>query len=151
MARSTKISGALLCALLVLANCGGGGGGGNGGDAGGGCGDTPDVAGHWTGTITDRAVGAGTLDLTITQDACELGGDGTVCFANGATCGSGVLVGIVEDGSVDFSIDSRDSSGTVCTVIADGALVTAEHVTGTYDNADCNRGGGGTFDITRSP
>lgn len=135
---------------LLLSGCGGGGGGGS-------CGSALDITGTWSGPVLEDSVARGnpgTVDTTIVQSGCELGGTWNFTFQS-PTLDKNFLIGGAppETTNVPLTlfqcIDPNCFSGTPCQYQVQGTLVSPTEISGTYATEDnCSTTQSGSFDIT---
>lgn len=126
--------------IVVLVGCGGDDDDNEGANA---CINPPLVAGQWSGTITDEALGAGTITGPFTQDGCVLVVNLQLCFAEG--CGTGTLVAEIDGteitGNLGFSPNCHDE------ITATFVPTSPPQIVGTYVGHQCATVGG-SFEMT---
>jgi hypothetical protein len=93
--------------------------GGCGGGDGGGCGEPAPVAGNWSGTVSDRNCGGGTMNVTFTQDGCSVDGVWSTDFGIPACDALGSLHGNVTSDSLTATFDA---SGSGCNLDVNGVV-----------------------------
>ena len=135
---------------LLIVGCGGGGGGDT-------CSSSLDITGTWSGPVIQDDVSRGnpgTVDTTIAQSGCELGGTWNFTFQS-PTLNKNFLVGgsPPETTNVQFEIqqcnDPNCVSITPCIYQVSGTLIGGTEISGTYATEDsCSTTQSGSFDIT---
>jgi hypothetical protein len=129
-----------VASTLAIESCGGG--------DGGGCGDPASVAGNWSGTVSDRNCGNGTLNVTFGQDGCSVDGVWSADFAVPACDALGSLHGNVTSDSLDATFDASDSG---CDFDVNGVVGGVNRINGNLTpNGSCQVNAGGTFAIART-
>ena len=108
-----------------------------------------DLAGTWTGTMTDSVAGIGTLNLTITQTAAQLSGTWQSTFADPTNNSGGNLSGTVADSSTALVLAAAQSQACSFTVAVKRDNADESHFTGTYVAFGCTRAGSGNLDVRR--
>lgn len=127
--------------LVLAVACGGGGSDGSS------CEAPPDIAGAWSGSLTDDQAGGGTLALSFSQNECALGGTWQATFSSATFDSSGTITGSASGDTVSFTLLSP-APGT-CGYHANGSLDGANEISGPYSTIGTNCSRSGTFDILR--
>lgn len=150
---------AAVSTALVLAalGCGGGGGGSPS------CTGAQDITGVWNGTATNDSVargGTGSIDATITQTGCDLGGTWRFVFSDPHLDRDLRVAGSPPRGTdVQFLIGDTVTTCDVfgncvvgtCLYDVRGTLVDPNEIVGTYaTNETCSQSRSGSFDIRRT-
>ena len=106
----------------------------------------PNVSGDWSGTIDDAQFGAGSIDLTISQNAKHLSGPWDSSFGDGNFTGT-----VKANGDVKFVFHVTGVGSKGCHLNASGMLVSANEAQGVYKVLGCKGSNGdhGTFDVVR--
>jgi len=113
------------------------------------------VEGTWTGTITDRAAGAGQLSMTLS--GIETLGLGTfaLTFADSTANAGGIVQARTQDAPtieviLFFQTGGRDCSGSPGISYVARLALSQNRLTGTYSPAvACPLLGGGSMELTR--
>jgi hypothetical protein len=136
-----------IIALLVV-GCGGGGNT---------CGQTTDITGNWSGPILEDSVARGnpgTVNASITQSGCDLGGEWFFVFQS-PTLNKSLLIesGAPQSPSFDITLNQCLDSGcgtlSFCQYKVTGTLVNPNEISGTYATEDnCSTTQSGSFDMT---
>lgn len=108
-----------------------------------------DIAGTWSGPVTDGLQGSGTLSLSLAQTGDSVTGTWSIAFANPANDIAGIAAGDVSNLTV--SILLRPSNPPTCQFgpfqvtanVTTGSVLTA--MSGSYATVQCAEGDTGTF------
>ena len=107
------------------------------------------IAGTWSGPITDSLLGGGTLMLTISQknNAAALKGTWTAMFSSGNSVGK--LKGSEHNGTGTINLSHKQHHHGVCIIKAMVTVPDATHMNGTYmTTGGCNHPSNGNFMLT---
>jgi hypothetical protein len=149
--RSTTMRFTLLLGIIpfILGGCGGGGGSS--------CGSTVDITGNWSGPVIEDEIARGnpgTIDATITQSGCDLGGGWQFTFQS-PTLNRTFLIGgyAPESTNIQFPmqqcLDANCFSGLLCVYNVTATLVSPTEMTGSYaTESNCSATDTGSFSLT---
>lgn len=105
------------------------------------------VAGHWSGTIVDNSLGAGTLDLLIAQSKKKLSGGFDISALGSAEDLAGSLGGKASAKGITLTMKPSRVKG--CKINAKSTSVSASEIKGSYSTSKCgNNITSGTFDVS---
>jgi hypothetical protein len=102
------------------------------------------VGGHWSGSITDGVLGAGTLDLLINQHGSSLSGGFDTGFA-GPEDFAGALKGTSNKAAVAITLKPNKQRN--CRVTLTPTSVSGTEIKGGYSTKKCTGLTGGNFDV----
>jgi hypothetical protein len=113
------------------------------------------VEGRWTGTLTDRAAGAGAIDLSLNGSG-ELGtGTFSLVFPDASANVQGQLLARTQDAptidlTINLTTNARDCAGAPGLFYSARLTLDGNRMTGTYEPAiGCPLLRGGTLVLTR--
>ena len=144
MRRSVQGIPALCLVASLAAACGGGGGSAS-------CPNPPDIAGDWSGAVTNDTVArgaSGSVRVSFATAACRVTGTSWLfSFPSDAALNQDLTVkGTVDGASV--SLDLKNA-GTGCDFRVTGTLASPTEISGSYQSTeDCSASETGSFDIT---
>jgi hypothetical protein len=107
-----------------------------------------DIAGSWSGSITDGLLGSGTLSLTLAQSGDSVTGTWSTTFSDTTHDTGGLVAGNVSGSTL--SIQLRPLSPSTCQYgpFDVTASVTGTSMSGTYSTVQCAAEDGGTLSAT---
>jgi len=104
------------------------------------------AGGHWSGTIIDNSLGAGTLDLLISQSKRQLTGGFDVSGFSSAEDLSGKLAGKASTQGITFTLKPSRIPG--CKINGISSSFSISEIKGTYTTVKCGSSiTAGTFDV----
>lgn len=104
----------------------------------------PHVGGHWSGGITDSSLGAGTLDLLITQNGAKLAGGFDMSLPS-AEDFVGSLKGVSSKAGVKMTLTPNTQHK--CRVALSPTSVSNTEIKGNYSTTKCTGLTNGNFDV----
>jgi hypothetical protein len=113
------------------------------------------IEGRWTGTLSDRSAGTGTLDVVLMGSGDVGTGTFTVAFADASANLRGLVLARTRDASaIDLSINlttnARDCSGAPGLFYAARLTLNGNRMTGPYEPAiGCPLLSGGSMELTK--
>lgn len=103
----------------------------------------PNIAGAYSGTLSDNGAGQGTFTVTISQSGTNLSGTWAVSFPDRRLNNSGTINGVLVNGTTaQFYLDPSVAGS--CLYLAT-AVVQDGKMKGTYASQDCVIANGGSF------
>ena len=106
----------------------------------------PNVAGTWTGTVTDAVMGQGTVRLAISQTGSSLAGTWATTYANVTNNNGGSLTGTVSADNVTATL--IPTTPTACPFNATATL-NGRAMSGTYTAFNCAMAVSGSISVSR--
>jgi len=103
------------------------------------------IAGSYSGTLTDSLAGGGSLSMSLTQNGIQLGGTYSSTYSNAAFNKIGPVYGFVSNSQVTI-IGTPNPSNT-CPFFGVGTL-SGTTISGTYQAFQCSKSNTGTFTLT---
>jgi hypothetical protein len=105
------------------------------------------ASGHWSGTISDNSLGAGTVDLLISQNKRKLsGGFDISAFQGTAEDLSGNLTGQASAGGIAFTLKPSRIKG--CRINGTSTSFNGAEIKGSYSTIKCGSSlTSGSFDV----
>lgn len=104
------------------------------------------VAGSWSGALTNTVVGNGTLTLTIVQSGNSLSGTYATTFPTSINNNSGNLTGTINGTQITATLSS--SVAALCPSNL-AAVLSSTSISGTTTDHDCKGPASNTFTITK--
>lgn len=117
-----------------------------------GCGSSPSspsstsIAGTWTGSINDSALGPGSVRITFNQSGGPLTGTWSATFANGALTNTGSLSGSMNGSDISAILTPTDPLACPYNVTA---TRNGNTITGTYAAFNCTASVSGSVSVTK--
>ncbi len=109
-----------------------------------------DLAGQYTGTATDSALGSGTASTTLAETGSTLSGTVTLLAASGASLTQNVTWTIGSNYALSGTTTIPQSGGGSCTFASSGQYSTSTFaITGSYTATSGCTGETGTFTLTQ--
>jgi hypothetical protein len=113
------------------------------------------IAGRWTGTLSDRSAGTGTLDIVLSGSGDVGTGTFTLAFADASANLQGLVLARTRDApaidlSINLTTNARDCSGAPGRFYSARLSLNGNRMTGTYEPAiGCPLLNGGSLELTR--
>lgn len=130
-----------LLALLATTACGGGGGA---------AAATPsvNVAGNYTGPLSDNTVGPGSITLALSQSGSSLSGTFQDTFTNAPQGNNaGTVSGSISGSTIQLTATS--SNPNACPFSVTATVGSSGQIQGTYAAKRCSTADGGSFTVTQ--